>query len=105
MTQTKLYDSGILLENKAIALVVSVKEENEQKGVLVQIVSHQEQCLPPGLKLKVTLNPNTTSPESQEAIANTDDEIIQLEFSEAPGKQFEVEVSYCNTIVRERFIL
>ncbi len=55
--------------------------------------------------MKVTLNPDTTAPESQEVIARTDNEIIQLEFSEAPGKQFEVEVSYQNTIVREGFIL
>lgn len=105
LSRTKLYDSGILLQNKAIALVISVKEEDEEKEVLVQIVSHQDECLPAGLKLKVTLNPNTTAPDSQEVIARTDSEIIQLEFSEAPGKQFEVEVSYCNTIVREGFIL
>lgn len=105
LSRTKLFDSGILLQNKAIALVVSIKEENEEKGVLVQIICHQEKCLPPGLKLKVTLNPDTTALDSQEVTARTDDEIIQLEFSEAPGKQFEVEVSYQNTIVREGFIL
>lgn len=108
LSRTKLFDSGILVQNKVIALVVTVKEENEEneeKGVLVQIVSHQDECLPPDLKLKVTLNPDTTTPDSQEVIARTADEIIQLEFSEAPGKQFEVEVSYQDTIVHEKFIL
>lgn len=105
LSRTKLVDFGILLQNKPIALIVNVKEENEEKGVLVEIIPFQEEYLPSGLKLKVTLNPNTIEPESQEAIAGEIDEGIQIEFSEAPGKQFQVEVSYQNAVVNQGFVL
>ncbi|BAZ21717.1 hypothetical protein NIES4073_25950 [Kalymmatonema gypsitolerans NIES-4073] len=102
---TKLIDFGILPQNKPIALNVKIKEENEEKGLLVEIRPLQEEYLPSGLKLKVTLNPNTIEPESQEAIAEEIDKGIQIEFSEAPGKQFQVEVSYQNVVVNEEFVL
>jgi len=53
----------------------------------------------------VTLNPNTIEPESQEAIAGEIDKGIQIEFSEASGKQFQVELSYQNVVVNEEFVL
>lgn len=105
LSRTKLVDFGILLQNQPIALIVNVKEENLEKGVLVQIKPLQEEYLPSGLKLKVTLNPNTIKPESQEVIAREIDKGIQLEFSEAPGRQFQVEVSYQNAVVNEAFVL
>lgn len=104
LSRTKLVDFGILLQDQPIALIVSVKEENEEIGVIVKIKPLQEEFLPSDLKLKVTLNPNTES-ESQEAFAKTFDEVIQIEFSSAPGKQFQVEVSYQDTIITEAFVL
>ncbi|WP_186538770.1 DUF1822 family protein [Dulcicalothrix desertica] len=105
LSRTKLFDLGIVLQNKPIALVISIKDENEEKGVLAQVIPHHEEYLPSGLKLKVILNPNTTESESQEVIARQTSEVIQLEFSEAPGKQFQIEVSYENTAVNEAFLL
>jgi Protein of unknown function (DUF1822) len=106
ISQTKLFDFGLLLQNKFLALIVSLKkEENEEQGVLVQILPHQKEYLPSGLKLKVTLNPNTPDSISQEVTARQVDNAIQLEFSEAPNKQFKVEVSYEGAVVTEEFVL
>jgi hypothetical protein len=103
--RTKLVYFGIPLQNKPIALTVYIKKENEEIGVVIEIRPFQEEYLPSGLKLKVTLNSNTLEPESQEAIAGEIDEGIQIEFSEAPGKQFQVELSYENVVVNEVFVL
>jgi hypothetical protein len=106
ISQTKLFDFGLLLQNKFLALIVSLKkEENEEQGVLVQVLPHEAEHLPSGLKLKVTLNPNTPDSISQEITARQVDNAIQLEFSEAPNKQFKVEVSYQDAVVTEEFML
>ncbi|KST69417.1 DUF1822 family protein [Mastigocoleus testarum] len=102
----KLFDFGSLLNNKKFALVVKMKpEENEEKGVIVQIRPENEYCLPQGLKLKVTLNHNTNEVESEEAIATESDCIIQLGFCESPGKQFKVEAIYQDAVLTEEFVL
>ena len=80
-------------------------EENQEIGVLAQIRPQNEYCLPQGLKLKVTLNHNTDQAESEEAIARECDQIIQLAFSEAAGKQFKVEAIYQDAVVTEEFVL
>ncbi len=103
--RAKLVDFGILPQNQRIALIVKIKKENEEIGVVVEIRPSQEEYLPSDLKLKVTLNPNTIKSESQEAIAEEIDKGIQIEFSEAPGKQFQVELSYENVVVNEVFVL
>jgi Protein of unknown function (DUF1822) len=106
ISQTKLFDFGLLLQNKFLALIVSLKkEENEEQGVLVQVLPHEAEHLPSGLKLKVTLNPNTPDSISQEITARQVDNAIQLEFSEATDKQFKVEVSYQDAVVTEEFVL
>ncbi|MFH7024885.1 MAG: DUF1822 family protein [Heteroscytonema crispum UTEX LB 1556] len=106
ISQSKLFDFGLLLQNKLLALIVSLKkEENQEQGVLIQILPHQEEYLPSGLKLKVTLNPDTSESISQEVTARKADNAIQLEFSEAPNKQFKVEVSYQGAVVTEEFVL
>ncbi len=105
ISRTKLFDLGLLLQNKPFALTVNLKPENEEQGVLVQILPHQEQYLPSGLKLKVTLNTNTPESISQEVVARKADNAIQLEFSEAAGKQFQVEVSYQDAVITEAFVL
>ncbi|MDJ0696265.1 DUF1822 family protein [Mastigocoleus sp. MO_188.B34] len=102
----KLFDFESLLNNKKFALVVKMKpEENEEKGVIVQIRPENEYCLPQGLKLKVTLNYNSNEAESEEVIATESDCIIQLGFCESPGKKFKVEAIYQEAVFTEEFIL
>ena len=106
ISRTKLFDFGLLLQNQTLALVVNLKkEENAEQGVLVQILPCQEEHLPSGLELKVTLNPNTPDSISQEVTAREADNAIQLEFTEALDKQFKVEVSYQDAVLTEEFIL
>ncbi|MEB3218828.1 MAG: DUF1822 family protein, partial [Nostocales cyanobacterium 94392] len=106
VSQTKLFDFGLLLQNKTLALIVNLQqEENGEQGVLVQIIPHQEEYLPPGLNLKITLNPNTVDSISQEVSARQSDNLIQLEFSEESNKEFKVEVSYQGTVFTQEFIL
>ncbi|MBW4625295.1 MAG: DUF1822 family protein [Brasilonema octagenarum HA4186-MV1] len=107
----KKLDFGLLLNGQTLALVVNLKRlENNEVDVLVQVIHcyqkhHNEEYLPPGLKLRVTLNPNTSESESEEVTAREADKVIQLEFSEALGKQFKVEVSFNNLVVTEDFLL
>ena len=104
--RAKIFDFGLLLNNRRFALTVNMRfEENQEIGVLVQILTHDEYSLPQGLKLKVTLNHNTLAAESEEAIARECDQIIQLTFSEARGKQFKVEAIYQDAVVTEEFVL
>ncbi|MCC5616514.1 DUF1822 family protein [Nostoc sp. CHAB 5836] len=106
ISQTKLFDFGLLLQNQALALIVNLKkEENGEQGVLVQILPPQEECLPSGLNLKITLNPNTPDSISQQVSARQTDNAIQLEFSEVLDKQFQVEISYEGAVFTEEFIL
>lgn len=102
----KLFDFGLLLNNQRFALTINLRlEENRDIGVLAQICSENEYCLPQGLKLKVTLNHNTDEAESESAIAREYDQIIQLAFSEVPGKQFKVEAIYQDAVMTQEFVL
>ncbi|MBV6625921.1 MAG: DUF1822 family protein [Rivularia sp. (in: Bacteria)] len=102
----KLFDFGLLLNGQRFALTVNMRfEENQEIGILVQILTHNQDCLPQGLKLRVTLNHNTDEAESESAIAREYDQIIQLAFSEAVGKQFKVEAIYQDAVVIEEFVL
>jgi hypothetical protein len=100
--RAKKIDLGLLVNDQQIALVVSIwTEENQEKGVLIQVCSMGEkESLPPGLKLTVTLES-----DEAEAIAREVDNLIQLEFSELPGKQFTVQVSLENESVTEKFVV
>ncbi len=104
VSKTKIIEPGVLAPNKSFALTVNLKIEEGERDVLLQIFPYQEKCLPFGLKLKVTLNPNTPESVSREAIARQADNALQLEFSEAPGKQFQVEISYQDAVITEGFI-
>lgn len=107
----KKLDFGLLLNGQTVALVVNLKRlENNEVDVLVQVTPcyeehRNEEYLPSGLNLKVTLNPNTSESESQEVTARKADNVIQLEFSEISGKQFQVEVSFKNAVITEDFLL
>ncbi len=93
---------GLLVNGQQLALLVSIwTEENQEKGVLIQVSPIGEQRnLPPGLKLTVTLES-----DEAEVIARDADNLIQLEFSELPGKQFTVKVSLDHESITEKFIV
>ncbi|NEU73399.1 DUF1822 family protein [Hassallia byssoidea VB512170] len=107
----KKLDFGLLLNGQALALVINVKRlEDNEVDVLVQVIPYNEspgneEYLPSGLKLKVTLNPSTSESESQEVTARKADNIIQLEFSEILGRQFKVEVGFQGAVITEEFLL
>ncbi len=107
----KKIDFGLLLNSQTVALILNLKRlKNNEVDVLVQVTPcyeehRNEESLPSGLKLKITLNPNTSESESREIAARKADNIIQLEFSEALGKQFQVEVSFKNAVITEDFLL
>lgn len=108
-TGSKRYDLGLRLKGQKVALVIRMKPdedyENEQ-DVLVQVCPDQvQQYLPQSLKLKVTLNPDSTNSDCEEVVARTADNFIQLEFNESPGKQFKVEISYEELAIVEQFVL
>ncbi|MGF1677389.1 MAG: DUF1822 family protein [Rivularia sp. (in: cyanobacteria)] len=106
ISRTKFFDFGLLLQNQTLALIVNLQqEENGEQGVLVQIIPHQEEYLPSGLNLKITLNPNSADSISQEVSARQIDNLIQLEFTEESNKEFKVEVSYQGTVFTQEFIL
>ncbi|WP_082830167.1 DUF1822 family protein [Nodularia spumigena] len=103
---TKLFDFGILLNGESFALIVNQKTEvNNEQDILVQILPTNQQYLPLGLELKVTLNPNIPESQSQAVTARNADNAIQLEFLESSGKQFKVEVSFNDAFVIEEFLL
>ncbi|MBW4670295.1 MAG: DUF1822 family protein [Cyanomargarita calcarea GSE-NOS-MK-12-04C] len=102
----KKLDFGLLLNGQKLALVINVKRlEDNEVDVLVQVIPYNEEYLPSALKLKVTLNPNTSESESQEVITRKADNLIQLEFSEIVGKQFQVEVGFQGAVIVEEFLL
>ncbi|KST65374.1 DUF1822 family protein [Mastigocoleus testarum] len=109
ITGSKKYDLGLKLKNKKVALVIRVKPDDElkdEKDVIVQVCPDEvQQYLPQNLKLKVILNPDTENSDTEEVIARSSDNFIQLEFNESPGKQFKVEISYEELAIVEQFVL
>jgi hypothetical protein len=71
----------------------------------VKIEPDDEKCLPPGLKLKVTLYPHTPESVSKEAIANESDVAIKLEFSELPGTEFFIEASLGDDVFSQECVM
>lgn len=106
ISQSKVFDFGILLQNKNLILTVTLKEEeNQEKEVLVQVFPYEERILPPNLTLKVTLNHNTLESISEEVRTKEANNAIQLQFQEKIGSQFKVEVSYKDAVLVEEFII
>jgi hypothetical protein len=106
ISRTKVFDFGLLLNGQSLALVVNLKRgENNEVDVLAQVIPCNEEYLPLGLKLKVTLNFDTSESESQEVTARKADNAIQLEFSEGPGKKIKIEVIFMDAVVTEEFLL
>jgi hypothetical protein len=103
----KVFDFGLLLNRQSVALVIKYHPaENQEVDVRVRVCPMGDlEYLPPDLKLKVTLNPNTPSEDSQEVTARAKDNWIQLEFSESPGSKFRVEVSLEDAVIVEELFI
>jgi len=98
--RAKVIDLGLLLNGETVALVVNLQHEaNNEFGILVQVQPMGDrQHLPPGLKLQVNLESDSAEVEAREA-----DNYIQLEFSQRPGRRFNVQVSLGDAIITEEF--
>ncbi|MDJ0555638.1 MAG: DUF1822 family protein [Microcoleaceae cyanobacterium MO_207.B10] len=100
--RAKVIDFGLLLNRQKVALVVTIQPEvDSEVGVLVQVHPIDEQeFLPPGLRLKIELES-----DSEEVEARAADQLIQLEFSELPGRIFSVKIILDNAEIVEKFMV
>lgn len=100
--RAKIIDFGLLLNRQKIALVLTIQPEaDSEMGVLVQVYPIDEQeYLPPGLRLKIELES-----DSEEVEVRAADQLIQLEFSEIPGKCFSVKVILNDAEIVENFVV
>lgn len=98
--RAKVIDLGLLLNGETVALVVNLQHEaNNEVGILVQVQPMGDgKHLPPGLKLQVNLESDSAEVEAREA-----DNYIQLDFSQRPGRRFNVQVSLGDAIITEEF--
>ncbi len=98
----KVIDFGLLLNRQKVALVVTIQPEvDSEVGVLVQVHPIDEQeYLPPGLRLKIELESDI-----EEVKARAADQLIQLEFSELPGKRFSVKVILDDAEIVDNFVV
>ncbi|PSB01185.1 DUF1822 family protein [Merismopedia glauca] len=103
--RAKVYDFGLRLDRQAVALVIEFNPAvNRQVDVRVRVCPMGDsEYLPPHLKLKVTLNPDSAESESEEVISRDRDNWIQLELDETLGNKFRVEVSLGDAIISEDF--
>lgn len=105
--RAKKINLGLLVNRHEFALVAGIwVEENQETGVLIQVHPLGEQeYLPRGLKLKVTLEGESEGKsDSAEVMAREADNWIQLEFTQIPGKQVIVQLSLDNKSVIEKFV-
>ena len=100
--KAKKIDFGLLIKGFNIALVISVwPEVNQEVGVLIQVCPMDEhEYLPSGLELQVNLESDSATARARE-----EDNIIQLEFSELPGRSASVHITLDEAIVTEEFIV
>ncbi|MCA1994384.1 MAG: DUF1822 family protein [Coleofasciculus sp. S288] len=106
--RAKTFDLGLLLNQKTVALVITIQPEMaetptlaENMNVLIQVLPMgEEEQLPPGLKLKVNLECESAEVEAREA-----DNLIQLEFSEPPDTPVVVQVQLADSVVTEELIV
>ncbi|WP_256386557.1 DUF1822 family protein [Hydrocoleum sp. CS-953] len=100
--RAKVIDFGLLLNRQKVAVVITIQPEvDEEVGVLVQVHPIDEQeFLPPALRLKIVLES-----DSEEVEARAADQLIQLEFSEIPGRYFSVKVILDDAEIVEKFVV
>ncbi|MCL1468153.1 DUF1822 family protein [Argonema galeatum] len=102
--RAKLIDLGMRLDGRDVALIVTIKPEEEQKiGVLLQVRSiSEESYLPENLKLILLSNDGEVL---YEVTARSADNVIQMEFDGEPGEEFSVQVALGEMCVREDFVI
>lgn len=102
ISRTKQIDLGLLLNNKSVALVITIQPEIEDKtNILVQVIPmDRDEYLPLGIGLKVMLESETAEIKAREA-----DNIIQLRFIEPSKSQFTVQISLGDAVFTESFII
>lgn len=102
ISRTKQIDFGVLLNNKSVALVITIQPEMEDKtNILVQVIPmDRDEYLPLGIGLKVMLESETAEIKAREA-----DNIIQLRFIEPSKSQFTVQISLGDAVFTESFII
>ena len=102
--RAKVIDLGMQLGGYAVALVVEIKPNSEQKvDIVLQVRPVGNQLyLPPLLQL-IVLDENGLI--FLDAQARTADNYIQLQFSGLPGEQFSVKVSLGDASVTEDFTI
>ncbi|NEP10773.1 MAG: DUF1822 family protein [Symploca sp. SIO2C1] len=100
--RAKPLNLGLLADRKQLVLVVSISpEENQEVRVVIQIHPMEtKEFLPPGLKLKVTLDS-----DSVEVVARDTDNWLQVPLTEVPGKTITVEISRDDAAVTETFVV
>jgi hypothetical protein len=101
----KLIDLGIQFGNKAVALLVSITEETEEKiGVLIQLYpTGGERFLPPDISLTLL---SKAGKNLQEVHTRNQDNYIQLKpFRGEVGKKFSIQISVDGATISEDFEL
>ncbi len=105
VARAKLVDLGLQLGSQAVALLVAITKEPEQKvGILVQV---HPQCgetyLQPNLRVSLLSESGVTLQEVQ---SRSQDNYIQLKrFRVLPGECFNIQVVYGDASVTETFVL
>jgi Protein of unknown function (DUF1822) len=101
--QAKVIDLGIQLADCSVALVVTVKPEDEQTtNVHLRVYPMAQSHLPPNLSLRVIDDKEITFLEAQSRSA---DDYMQLQFTGKQGESFSVQVALGETSLTENFIL
>jgi len=100
--RAKELNLGLLADSQQLVLVVSISpEENQEVRVVIQVHPMEtEEYLPPGLKLKVTLDS-----DSVEVVARDTDNWLQVPLTEVPGKTITVKISLDDAAVTETFVV
>lgn len=101
----KLVDLGLQLGSQAVALLVALWPEAEQKvGVLMQVhPTGEEITLPPHLRLVMLSESGETL---QEVIARSGDNYIQLKrVWGQPGERFSIMVALDDISIKEDFVI
>ena len=101
----KIIDLDVEFQRIAIALLVTIKEEEEDKiGVNVQLYpTNQQQYLPPKVQLSLL---SKAGKNLQSVQARDKDNYIQLKpFKGKAGKSFSIEIALGNSKIREYFEL
>ncbi len=104
VVRAKLIDMGLQLGSQAVALMVAITPEAEQKvGVLVQVhPALEETYLPANLRLGLLSKLGETL---QEVRSRSQDNYIQLKrFRGLPGECFNIQVAFGDASVTEKFV-